>query len=329
MLWANMWGFEGLNLDPLNNRIYKYPMQQIDPINRMLRQSTYNFSDGLFFKDYINLYFIQPSTSYERFLGLMQPITRAFIQMNMNSMNWIMAGRKLAFPLLTVGYPAASQDVNNEYNVKNPFRDEAERYIASVDPSKALVSPYTRDREGNVQQALIVDAKDTGAKQNAHKIFQEFNADEKNEIRELVMGGILTSTTGKFGSKGVGDAHENKLKTVLASRNDEILDLLNDETDFLFKLRKFYRNFPENLRFDTNKTKEFDIEEIKLLSESAKNSGQKLTSKFFVKYGLDPEDIEDAPQPIKSTPDSNDDAELSVTFDKGSKSIFGLKKKAY
>jgi hypothetical protein len=95
--WADMWGFTGLNIDPLNNKIYKYPQQQLDPINRMLRQSTYNFSDGMDFASTVNLLFIQPSTSYERFLGKMQPITRSFIQINQNSINWVQAGRRLAF----------------------------------------------------------------------------------------------------------------------------------------------------------------------------------------------------------------------------------------
>jgi hypothetical protein len=330
MAWSDMWGFSGLNIDPLNNKIYKYPMQQIDPINRMLRQSTYNFTDGSDFAKTPNLLFIQPSTSYERFLGKMQPITRSFIQMNQTSINWVQAGRRLAFPLLTIGYPAANNSITEDSQVRNPMRDEAENYISTLDPSKSLVTPYILDKEGKPISALQMDAKDSSAKVNAHKIFQEFNADEKNEIRELIFGGVLTSTTGKNGSRSNGDNHMDKLKAALNSRNEESLDVANDETDFLWKLKKFYPNFPvDQLRFDTNRTKEYKLEDIKLLADSASENGLQLTQKFFIKFGLDPEDIQEAPSPVKPKNNFDDeDSTLSVSIAKPKRSVFdALKKK--
>ena len=310
--FSDMWGFSGLNIDPLNNKIYKYPMQQIDPINRLLRQTTFNFSDGLEFAKCVNLLFIQPSTSYERFLGKMQPITRSFIQMNMNSINWVQAGRRLAFPLLIIGYPAGNQTVGTNNQIFNQYRNEAEEYINTIDPSKALITPYVLDKDGKPINQLQLEAKDSNAKQGAHKIFQEFNADEKNEIRELIFGGVLTSTTGKNGSRSNGDNHMDKLKTALNARNDEVLDILNDETDFLWKLKKFYPNLPDNLRFDTNRTKEYKIEEIKLLADSITENGLQLTKQFFVKFGLDEEDVQEAPQPVK--PKSNNDNAIEETM---------------
>ena len=85
ILFSYFWGFTGINFDPINKKIYKYPMQDIDPINQLLKQSTFSFYDGIRFGDNDNLLFIQPSTSYEAFLGWMQPITRSFIQMNLKS----------------------------------------------------------------------------------------------------------------------------------------------------------------------------------------------------------------------------------------------------
>jgi hypothetical protein len=333
IVWSNFWGFTGINIDPLNNKIYKYSMSQIDPINRFLRESTYNFNNGLSFKETPNLLFVQPSTSYERFLGWMQPITREFIMMNKNSLNWIQAGARLAFPLLKIGYPANNNTMEDPGNLVSAFRAEAEAYAENVDPSKTLVSPYIIDKDGNRIFALDIDSKDTGAKQNAHKIYQEFNQDQKNDIRELVFGGTLTSSAGKFGTKGLGQVHENKLKSALEARNEEVLSVLNDETDFLWKIRKFYKNFPDNLHFDTNRTKEFDINEVTDLSNSVKNQGLRLTKKFYIKYGLDEEDIEDAPEPVSpgfgNANNIQDDEELSVKFDKGKRSLFGVKKKVY
>jgi hypothetical protein len=329
--WADMWGFTGLNIDPLNNKIYKYSMSQIDPINRMLRESTYNFSDGMDFGKTINLLFVQPSTSYERFLGKMQPITREFIMMNKNSLNWIQAGARLAFPLLKVGYPSTNNSLTDVGNLINPFRSVAEDYISNLDPSKALISPYVVNQNGDKVTALDLETKDPGGRANAHKIYQEFNSDQKNDIRELVFGGTLTSNAGKFGTKGLGQVHENKLKTALEARNEEILTVLNDDTDFLWKLRKFYKNFPENLHFDTNRTKEFDINEVKELSDSITENGLRLTKNFYVKYGMDEEDIEEAPEPAKPSSGSEDPdvdpASFAVVYDKGKRSFFGSSKK--
>jgi hypothetical protein len=164
IVWAKFWGFTGLNFNPLTNQVYKYPMSQIDPINRMLRESTYNFDNGMGFQDTPNLLYVQHSSNYESFLGWMQPITREYIMMNRNSLNWMQAGARLAFPLLTIGYPAANNTITDDSNLISPFRDAAEDYAANIDPSKTLLTPYVLDRDGNKITALDVDSKDTDRK---------------------------------------------------------------------------------------------------------------------------------------------------------------------
>ena len=328
--FAKFWGFTGINFDPINNKIYKYPMQQLDPINRLLRENTYNFSDGKDFFSTPNLLFVQPSTNYESFLGWMQPITRMFIQQNMNSMNWIQAGRRLAFPLLTILYPGTDNEITSEENLSNPFRIQAENYAADVDPSKTLLSPYVFDQNGNVKSALVVDSKDTNAKQNAHKIYQEFNADTKNEVREMILGGTLTGDAGKFGTKGLGQVHQEKLETVIRARNEEGLAVLNDDADFARKIPIFYENFPKEFKFDVNRTKEFDISEIEKLSKAAQENSLQLTTKFFIKYGLDPEDIQEAPKPAKSSGGFDDSEAMEVSISSPNRSLLGsLKKKSF
>jgi hypothetical protein len=330
ILFSKFWGFTGINFDPLNNKLYKYPMQQLDPINRLLRQSTYNFSDGIDFFKTPNLLFVQPSTNYESFLGWMQPITRMFIQQNLNSMNWIQAGKRLAFPLLQIKYPGSDNSIDSDSNLSNPYRMEAENYAANVDPSKTLLTPYVIDNNGNIQSALILESQDTNAKQGAHKIYQEFNSDAKNEVREMILGGTLTGDAGKFGTKGLGEVHQDKLTTVIRARNEEVLSILNDESDFKRKLPVFYKNFPQDWKFDVNRTKEFDISEIEKLSKAATENNLRLTTKFFIKYGLDVEDIEEAPKPAKigGNFEEDDTESLSVSIAKPKRSMFdALKKK--
>ena len=326
ILFSYFWGFAGINFDPINGKIYKYPMQQIDPINRFLRQGTFNFSDGVTFLETDNLLFVQPSSNYERFLGWMQPITRIFIQENLNSRNWLQAGMRLAFPFLQVGFPSTDGEIRDGTWQINPLRLDAENYAAHVDPSKALTTPYTIGPDGKPQFALLVDSKDSNAKVNAHKIYQEFNNDTKNEIRELILGGALTADAGKFGTKGLGEVHQGKLKTVINARNEFILSVLNDENDFLRKIRKFYKNMPDDLRFDTNRTREFDKEEIQIIAKAVVDNGNRLKPSFFINYGINPEDIEESPKPLPSlTPKENN---FSVEYEKPKTSIFeAIKKK--
>jgi hypothetical protein len=145
----------------------------------------------------------------------------------------------------------------------------------------------------------------------------------------LIFGGTLTSSAGKFGTKGLGDVHADKLQVALAARNDEVLDILNDTTDFRWKLKKFYPNLPDNLHFDTNRTKEYTIDEIKMLSDSVTENGQKLTKRFFTKFGLEEEDIEDMPIPVKTGNFESDDSTMSVTIAKPERGLFGVKKKSF
>lgn len=301
ILFSYFWGFTAINFDPITGKIYKYPQQQIDPINRMIRQSTYNFTNGISCDKSDNIIYVQPSTSYERFLGWMQPITRLFIQMNLTSLNWVQAGKRLAFPFLTVQYPSSDGDLASGAYLQNPMRFDAENYAANIDPSKSLVTPYTIGTDGKPQPAIMIETKDTSSKQNTHKIYEEFNEDAKNDIRELVFGGTLTSNAGKYGTKALGETHEKKLKKAIGAKTEFVLSVLNDKNDFWRKIRKFYRNMPE-LYFSINKARVYDIDEIQIISQAVAENGNRLKPSFFVNHGVLPEDIEEAPEPVFEKP---------------------------
>jgi len=295
ILFSYFWGFSGINFDPINKKVYKYPMQDIDPINRMLRSSTFSFGDGMLFEDHDNLLFIQPSSSYEAFLGWMQPITRSFIQMNVNKNNWIAAGKRLAFPVLTVGYPQADGAVNPVTGESmNPYKIQAEQIAANIDPSQALTYPYTKDVTGNIQKAIEIGFEQPKAGTSAHKIYQEFNADEKNEILQMCLGGTLTADVGKSGSRALGEVMERKFDSVVESKMAFVLSVLNG--DFLEKSKKFYSNFPEGAQYSYDSTKVLGMQEIILLAQSLQLSGKRLTDDFYEANGIAREFIEEAPQ---------------------------------
>lgn len=314
ILFSYFWGFSGINFDPASEKVYKYPMQEIDPINRMLKSSTYAFYDGYNFAEHPNLLFVQPSTNYEAFLGWMQPITRSFIQMNLTKSNWVNAGRRLAFPVMTVGYPQndyALDPLGN--NQLNRFKVQAEDIAANVDPSKGFVYPYTLDGKGGIQKAIEIDFAETKAGQNMYKIYSEFNDDEKNEIRELILGGTLSSAGSKSGSgsRSLGEVHERMFQQVVKSKIEFVLATLN--TDFRPKIEVFYKNLPAGWRYEINRTTQYTLEEMTSLSQVLSQQGKRLTDDFFIANGLAPNFFEDAPEPVlpskgKPIPDPDPDA---------------------
>ena len=298
---SHFWGFVGLNFDPINGKVYKYPMQDIDPINRMLKQGTYSFFDGLNFADHDNLLFVQPSTAYEAFLGWMQPIARMFIQMNINDTSWVAAGRRLAFPVLTIGYPQNGTVIDEASGAEyNPFKLQAEEIASNLDPTKGLVYPYTIDDKNQIQKSVEIEFEKTSTAAKAHAIFSDFNEDKKNEIREMILGGTLTSSTAKTGSRSMGEVHQDKLETIIEDISEFVENYMNDE--FLTKIRKFYKNMPEGVRFVANKAKQMSVEDIKSLSDVLVANGKRLTDGFFEANGLVKEFFEDAPTPAAGKP---------------------------
>lgn len=299
ILFSFFWGFSGLNFDPALERVYKYPMQEIDPINRFLKNSTYSYYDGDRFADSANLMFIQPSTNTERFLGLMQPITRAFILWNQSENNWVAAGRRLAFPVMTVGYPQNDGAIDlTSGNQINRFKVEAEQIAANIDPSKGFVFPYTLLPGGEIQKAIEIDFAETKAGQNMYKIYSEFSDDKKNEIRELVLGGTLSSSGSKSGSgsKSLGEVHERMFKQAVKSKLEFVLNVLNSE--FVPKISKFYTNLPQGWKYEIDRTEQLTIDEITALSSAVTANGLRLTVPFFEANGIPKEYLEPAPAPV-------------------------------
>lgn len=292
-IFSKFWGFSAINIDPVNGKIYKYPMQDVDPINRLLKSNTFAFFDGLNIEENANLLFFQPSTSYESFLGWMQPITRAFIQMNTNNINWMAAGRRLAFPIMTVGYPQDDTQVDRDGNAINVYRNQAEDIIKNSDPQNGLAYPYTIGPDGSIVKAIDINFADgggSGAGQR-QKIYVDFNNEQKQEIREMILLSTLTSSTGSTGSYALGSVHMEKYEMAISHMVDETIALLNDE--FLKKIKFFYKNFPEDIKLSVEEAKEWDINEIGLWSNILRTSGKQLTTDFFTKAGLSEEDIED------------------------------------
>ena len=336
-IYSFFWGYSGVNFDPFNNQIFKYQIQQIDPINEMLKENTFAFSNGVNFKDNVNLLFFQPSKSYESFLGWMQPITRWFIDENINDNNWLAAGRTLGFPQKKIGFSQDDAQTDASGNVVNASQNQAWQIAKNIDAEHALVLPFTYDLNGKPIYHVDVSAVDMGGvgAGQRHKIFVDFSESKKNEIRELISLGTLTSSAGKHGSQSLGNVHADKQEDALLFTLEGAIAMLNN--DFLRKLKILYKGFPDNVTLQINKAKEFNIEELIAWSNIAKNSGKKFSTVFFEKSGFSEEDLEDmpisasnggAPLPILAENASHKEPDiLLLASEKPERNILGLKKK--
>jgi hypothetical protein len=306
---APMEGFRGLNFDPIGNKTFEYSMQDIDPINRFLRKSTFDFADGVFFDQNVNILFVQPSSSEKEFLGYMQTISRDFIEMNLNDTNWVQAGKRLAFPIIMMGYPmsGATNDPNDPtgQSLNNYWKSQAENAIATLDPSNGFVFPFTRKPDGTVEKSFEFELGNTQTRGNAHAIYKDFDDFKKNDTREWLFGSILTSSVGKSGSYKLGDIHKDKYLIAMKSLVDYTLGELNG--DFLQKkLPYFYKGFPiSKCKFGINKARQFEVDEIVALTTPLTASGFGWTPAFFEAQGIAPEHIEPIAQatpPPKENP---------------------------
>jgi hypothetical protein len=328
MLLSWFWGFSIINFDPLGNKsegiypdVYKYPMQQIDPINRMLRVSSYDFGNGKWVKDCKDLLFCQPSTNYESFLGWMQPITRSYIMMNLNRNNWVAAGKRIAFPLMTAGYPQNSVKKDENGNDYNEYRAQAEAIIRDADPTNGVVYPYTISASGEIQKAVMIDyTSGSQGTQGAHRIYHDFNQNEKDDIREMIMLSTLTSSVGSRGSLALGEIHENKFELVKLSLIEWLVSELNNE--FKEKIKVFYKNFPKECNFGLESVKKWDIKDLEIVSNIAKENGFRLSKDVFLSIGLSVDQIEEVSVPVE-----DDNLIESKTKESSGRGLFGLKKK--
>ena len=300
IMFADMWGMSGLNFDPRKEMLYKYPMQNIDPINRMLRSGTYNYADGLSFDDSANLLFVQPSTNVERFLGKMQAIAHDFIQMNVTNNNWVSSGTRLAFPIFGVGYPQNDSALDPATQAAiNPFKIEAENIAANVDPTQGIVFPYTRNDKGEIQKSIELEFEKPGTSAQQHLTFKDFTGEKKIEIQELIFGRSMSNAAGK-GNRALGEVEDEAINKKAKSKAKYVLSVLN--ANFLPKIRKFYKNLPEDAQFNIDSSNSLTIPEIVQLSGVLVSNGKRFTPKFFEDQGISKDYFEDAPVGIEEKP---------------------------
>jgi hypothetical protein len=288
---SHYWGFTALNFNPIDGKVYKYPMQNVDPVNEYLKTQTFDYYDGVAISTQDDLLFIQPHKSPENFLGWMQTISREFILWNNAYNYWLAGAKRNGYPLLAFGYPqqGTADDTNGvEFN---PLRNQAEDLAANIDPTKGVVRPYVLNDKGEPVYQIDIDAVDTGSKSDQYKVFDEFIKAKQCELERMIILSTLTSGTGKNGNKSLGEVHERSWEDVAADILEYVTSYMN--SIYLPKLRKWYTNMPKNIKFKYDSSKRFNLEDIKILSDIMTENDKALTKEFFVANGIPANYFED------------------------------------
>lgn len=304
ILYAHFWGFTMLNFDPVEGECYKYPMQQIDPINRMLKANTFAFYDGAMADDYPNLLYIQPSNNYEAFCGWMQPIAFAFVEMNENNDNQLAAGRRAAYSSTVVYYPQDDGSVDPVTNLpRNDYKQQAIDISTNMNPKVGLVAPYVLNDKNEMQKSIVLESEKNGNSAQAYKIYSDLNERYEGHIQTLIFGRSLTGGSGgKSGNRALGEVEERAMDDRVAELMPFILSTLNNK--FKTKISQLYDGLPNinNWDYSYNHAKQLTIADIQVLGATFNANGYKLTPKFFEEQGgMSPDFFEPMPQPETDT----------------------------
>jgi len=281
---SHFWGFTALNFNPIDNKIYKYPMQNVDAINEYLKTGTFEYYDGVLIAEQDDLLFVQPNKSPESFLGWMQTISREFILWNNAYNYWLAGAKRNAYPLLAFGYPQQGTAENETGDLFNPLRNQAEDLAANIDPTKGVVRPYTLNDAGETVYQIDIEEVGSGSKSSKHDVFKEFIKEKQNELERMIILSTLTSGTGSNGSRSLGEVHERSWDDVASDIIEYVTSYLN--SIYLPKLRKWYKNIPAGAKFKHDSSKKYSLEEIKVLSDIMTENNKELTEEFFIANGI-------------------------------------------
>jgi len=127
-----------------------------------------------------------------------------------------------------------------------------------------------------------------------HHIYKDFDEMAKEEIMQLVFGGVLTATTGAHGNRSLGEVQERMLNEVILSMAEFVESVLNDQ--FVPRLQKVFKGIPDGLQFKYDRSPRYTIEDIEKISNVLNQNGKRLTDDFFEKsLALSKDYFEDAP----------------------------------
>lgn len=270
----------GINKDETS---YVYPLRNLDVVNKAVKENTYDSAGKWKVKNHVNMFWMQTPYTSEDTLGLLEPITRDYINMVNAQNNWQTASQFLAYQQMVMYYE----------NGDEKMQEAAEEAAARVGLGEVIVTGQTTDEiSGKITKDLDLQNVYGGAPADTFRIFKE-NIDSLSENIALVVLGssLLLKSAKNTNSERLVRAHLKGFHDICESDAIEVQDWLNlteNKKKFAYLLKE-----PAllNATFAVNPSDYIDVGDIDTFTNFFDKCSLTPTDKFINKIGLDDKDV--------------------------------------
>lgn len=270
----------GVNRD---GSTYVYPLRNLDVVNKAVKGQTYDVEGKWKVERHVNMFWMQTSYDSEDCLGLLEPISRDYINMVSSQNNWQTASQYNAFQQMMLYFE------NGDGSMEAVAKEAAN----NVGIGKVIVSGKTTDIENKqvIKDLELVNAYGNGAA-DMFRIFKENIEQLRASIMQLVIGSSLLGMSDKnTNSERLVRAHLKLFRDIC---EDDALDAQNwlNMQEVRTKLA-YLLNEPTlaNATFEVKPANYIDIGDVETFVKMMKDLGIYPTDSFIEKVGLSKDDV--------------------------------------
>lgn len=262
---------------------FVYPLRNLDIVNRAVRKQTYDVDDVFYVKNHVNLFWMQTSFDSEDTLGLLEPVSRDYINMVNAQNDWQTASQFNAYQQMVMYYE------NGDEKMVNAAKEAA----AQVGLGTVIVAGKVTDEQtGKVQKDLELENVYGSSTADTFRTFKENIEQLRNSIMQLILGSSLLGMSDKnTNSERLVRAHLKLFHDIQESDAIDVQDWFNKQEN---KTKLAYLlNEPviENARFEVKPLSYIDVGDLEVFTKMLKDLNLTPTDEFIVKAGLSKDDI--------------------------------------
>lgn len=262
---------------------FVYPLRNLDIVNRAVRKQTYDVDDIFYVKNHVNLFWMQTSFDSEDTLGLLEPVSRDYINMVNAQNDWQTASQFNAYQQMVMYYE------NGDEKMVNAAKEAA----AQVGLGTVIVAGKVTDEQtGKVQKDLELENVYGSSTADTFRTFKENIEQLRNSIMQLILGSSLLGMSDKnTNSERLVRAHLKLFHDIQESDAIDVQDWFNKQEN---KTKLAYLlNEPaiENARFEVKPLSYIDVGDLEVYVKMLNDLGLTPTDEFVVKAGLSKDDV--------------------------------------
>lgn len=260
-----------------------YPLRQLDVVNEAVKNQTYDTEGRWIVDKHVNMFWMQTEYDSEDTLGLLEPISRDYINMVLAQNDWQTASRFLAYPQTLLYYESGDEKMLGK----------AVEIAQNLGVGNVPVAAKSTDQEsGKVLKEFELESPYNGNAADTFRIFKENKEMLGAGIMQLVIGSSLLGMSDKnTNSERLIRAHLKMFRDICESDAIEVQDWFNDEINKA-KLAYLF-NEPDLARatFKVKPSDYIDVGDLETFVKMMKDLGMYPTYEFVKKSGLSEEDV--------------------------------------